>query len=615
MKFRRKRRRRGARPDDPSPSPRPRSRPTRPARRPRTEGPFDVSEVDLEGSTRVDLGSLLITPTEGREVRVQVDEATKAVQSVMVAGPDGALELRAFAAPRNGDLWSEVRPQIGADIEGRGGTVAEREGRFGTELVCERPVQLPDGKTGRQASRVLGVNGPRWFLRATLMGGRERPGGRASWEDMLAQVVVRRGDHAMPVADPLPIVLPTDARKLAARLPDRRPRISPCRRRVGLRRSISRWANSADQHARDLRRVQAESGLTTIADAPDRDMVQLQGDAADRHPAAARRRPGPGGRAVRRLRRAHPGLARPAADHRHRAGSVPAGQRPDRRPGRTPDHVQPALRAAAVSPASPVSPSPGAPADVASVEAVVRQQLSTALGGRRGMIEAAVPTLLFTVLWLVTKELRTALVVSVAAALVLLAVRLVQRSTVQFVVNALVGIGIGYVFVTLSARSGGSAEEQALAYFLPGILYNLGYSVVMALHLRDRVAAGRASWSAASPGTRPPGTATARWSGCAPSSPGCWCCRACCAPCVQGPVWLAGTLRRARPRHGGGDPGVLKIGMGWPLQLAALASMVWLLGREPHAPAGRRRRSPTRPSRRARRGRAAARAPSRPRPA
>ncbi len=180
----------------------------------RTGGPFDVSEVDLEGSTRVDLGSLLITPTEGREVRVQVDEVTKAVQAVMVAGPDGALELRAFAAPRNGDLWSEVRPQISADIEGRGGTVAEREGRFGTELVCERPVQQPDGKTARQASRVLGVNGPRWFLRATLMGAASAPEASASWEDMLALVVVRRGDHAMPVADPLPIVLPTDARKL-----------------------------------------------------------------------------------------------------------------------------------------------------------------------------------------------------------------------------------------------------------------------------------------------------------------------------------------------------------------------------------------------------------------
>ncbi len=59
---------------------------------------------------RLDLGSLLITPEPGRELRLQVDERTQAVQAVLLAGSDGALELRAFAAPRNGDLWSEVRP-------------------------------------------------------------------------------------------------------------------------------------------------------------------------------------------------------------------------------------------------------------------------------------------------------------------------------------------------------------------------------------------------------------------------------------------------------------------------------------------------------------------------
>ena len=52
-----------------------------------------------------------------------------------------------------------------------------------------------------------------------------------------------------------------------------------------------------------------------------------------------------------------------------------------------------------------------------------------------------------------------------------------QRSTVQFVVNALVGIGIGWLFVALAARNGGDANDQALAYFLPGILYNTGYAV------------------------------------------------------------------------------------------------------------------------------------------
>ena len=70
---------------------------------------------------------------------------------------------------------------------------------------------------------------------------------------------------------------------------------------------------------------------------------------------------------------------------------------------------------------------------------------------------------------------------SVSAAVVLLAVRLVQRSTVQFVLNALFGIGIGWLFVAMSARGGASEDEQALAYFLPGILYNAGYAVLLSL--------------------------------------------------------------------------------------------------------------------------------------
>ena len=65
-------------------------------------------------------------------------------------------------------------------------------------------------------------------------------------------------------------------------------------------------------------------------------------------------------------------------------------------------------------------------------------------------------------------DLRLAIIVSVACAGVLLAVRLVQRSTPQFVLNALVGIGIGALFAWRAARGGGDAGEQALAYFLPG---------------------------------------------------------------------------------------------------------------------------------------------------
>ena len=121
---------------------------------------------------------------------------------------------------------------------------------------------------------------------------------------------------------------------------------------------------------------------------------------------------------------------------------------------------------------------PGA-ASVGTVEEVVRAQLAKALGGRRGMLEAATPTILFTLLWLTTRELQVALIAGLASAIVLLVVRIVQRSTVQFVVNALVGIGIGWFFVTMSARGGGSADDQALAYFLPGIIYNGVYTILL----------------------------------------------------------------------------------------------------------------------------------------
>ena len=119
-----------------------------------------------------------------------------------------------------------------------------------------------------------------------------------------------------------------------------------------------------------------------------------------------------------------------------------------------------------------------APVGAATVEQVVRAQLSKALGGRRGMLEAAVPTLAFTLIFVTTKRLELAVGVSVVTALLLLAVRLVQRSTPQFVLNSLVGIGIGAYFAWRSARGGGDANEQALAYFVPGLVYNAGYATL-----------------------------------------------------------------------------------------------------------------------------------------
>ncbi|WP_244927697.1 DUF3710 domain-containing protein [Nocardioides sp. W7] len=178
-------------------------------------GPFDAADLPDDGVERIDLGSLLVAPLEDRELRLQVDEATGAVQAVLLAGSDGAVELRAFAAPRNGDLWTEVRPQLAADMARRGGIATEREGEFGPELLCELQVKRADGTMAAQPSRIVGVNGDRWLLRATLMG---RPAMEDSlpeaWVETIRSVAVQRGVGAMPVGEPLPLVLPANARKV-----------------------------------------------------------------------------------------------------------------------------------------------------------------------------------------------------------------------------------------------------------------------------------------------------------------------------------------------------------------------------------------------------------------
>ncbi len=181
----------------------------------RPSGPHDAADLPDDGPERVDLGSLLVVPEDGYELRLQVDEASGVVQAVVMAGADGALELRAFAAPRNGDLWAEARPRIAAEVGQRGGTATERDGRWGPELLCRVQVRTPEGQTGTQESRVIGVNGSRWMLRATLLG---KPAtdveGATEWEDLISRVAVNRGSEAMPVGEALPVTMPPQAHRV-----------------------------------------------------------------------------------------------------------------------------------------------------------------------------------------------------------------------------------------------------------------------------------------------------------------------------------------------------------------------------------------------------------------
>ena len=185
------------------------------AAEPRAEGPFDSSEVDpsvLEAEDRIDLGALVITGMPGMELRLQVDEQTGQVQAILLVLEDSALELRAFAAPKKTGIWTEVRREIAAEASRMGGTATETEGTFGTELVLVVPVEDPDGQIFSQTSRVVGVDGPRWLLRATLLGrAAVEPDAAAPMEEALRNVVVVRGAEPMAVRESLPLQLPPGA--------------------------------------------------------------------------------------------------------------------------------------------------------------------------------------------------------------------------------------------------------------------------------------------------------------------------------------------------------------------------------------------------------------------
>ncbi|ROR91348.1 DUF3710 domain-containing protein [Nocardioides aurantiacus] len=176
-------------------------------------GPYDVSEVDLEERQLVDLGSLLLEPADGVELRLQVEEDSGNVAAVLLVGADGALELRPFAASRGGEAWEELRPRIATETERVGGTATEQEGPFGTELLCLVPVTSSEGESATQASRFVGHLGPTWLLRSNLMGNPAvDPEKALPWDALIRSVVVRRGAEAMPPGSPLPLVLPPDAR-------------------------------------------------------------------------------------------------------------------------------------------------------------------------------------------------------------------------------------------------------------------------------------------------------------------------------------------------------------------------------------------------------------------
>ena len=177
-------------------------------------GPWDAHE-EFPPHERVDFGSLQVPVSEGFEIQLNLAEDQGPLITVLRG--ESSLQLQAFAAPKSGGLWDDVRHEIAAAVAEAGGSTDEADGRFGVELRA-RVTATETGPGGRpgglQPIRFLGVDGPRWFLRGVITGPAAHHRSAAEpLEDVFAGIVVVRGDHPAPPRDLLEIQLPEQARQ------------------------------------------------------------------------------------------------------------------------------------------------------------------------------------------------------------------------------------------------------------------------------------------------------------------------------------------------------------------------------------------------------------------
>ena len=104
-----------------------------------------------------------------------------------------------------------------------------------------------------------------------------------------------------------------------------------------------------------------------------------------------------------------------------------------------------------------------------TVESLIRERLSSALGGVRGSFEAALPTVAFVSAWIWRHDVKIAVTASAAIVLALLLVRLASRQTPRYVLSAVFATAVAAFFALRSGR--------AEAAFLPGILTSAAWGV------------------------------------------------------------------------------------------------------------------------------------------
>ena len=198
-----------------------------------------------------------------------------------------------------------------------------------------------------------------------------------------------------------------------------------------------------------------------------------------------------------------------------------------------------------------------------TVEALIRHRLATALGGWRGSLETALPTVVFVAFWTWQQDVKLAAGAALGVAVVLAVIRVVQHSSLSHVAGAVFATAIAAFFAVRSGR--------AEAAFLPGILTNAAFLALTLVSVATRWPAVGFIVGAGDPRAQEDPFAWRRDRGMV---------RVCTRL-----TWVLVGVYAVRlaimvPLYFAAEVawlGVAKIALGWPLWVASLAVMGWML--------------------------------------
>ncbi|CAN1645026.1 Uncharacterised conserved protein UCP010219 [Candidatus Nanopelagicaceae bacterium] len=99
-----------------------------------------------------------------------------------------------------------------------------------------------------------------------------------------------------------------------------------------------------------------------------------------------------------------------------------------------------------------------------------RDKVLAAFGGKKGLIDSGIPSVIFLVVFNVTDRLNSALFASIVISAFLTIIRLARRDTIQHALSGFIGVLICAWFAN---RTGNASD-----LYIPKLLTNLGYGTV-----------------------------------------------------------------------------------------------------------------------------------------